>query len=782
MSLPKMLRSRFAVLVTCFFLVAASACSNPDAEANLDGPGGFVQDLWVIDRVATLDHNDQRLELTDLIVDHLAAQQPDTSVEIHPGVTFHEYSVLQGGIIDTELDPLADRQDVTITAGLLQNEHGTSLSLLATPDPHTTNPIYFKDVVKFDLTFLDDLIEPGDPLIYDYAFLQSIPQLDGAENDLAPLELLRHRMAKNSVKYFGTKVDGEPKVLVYANEIGMVMHGSKYAAFPPKSQDMMEGFEAGTRECVKKFRGTPLECVEEFFTNFIDGVSDSWELIDEQIEFVNTEVVEMRKAYHDEFFNPKKKPPLKQPKLSDCFPDSSNPPGGGSGDESAGSDFGGNAPGGSSSADCDTPTPTGGGGNGEPHFRTFDGVMFDMQGVGEYVLAQHDELTVQIRTSVAGSRVTAISAAAIGFGENRFMVSGDKRWLNGSEVTDEVIELPGVEIVNKAHIVTFEFTSGRIVRVINPLGWTLNVEVWHPGEGTWSGLLGNYDGDPNNDFTTRDGRVYAGEPLFVDMYEDYAESWRITQAESLFVYADGEDTETWTDRSFPGSPMSIAELPEKDRRIAERLCLAADIQHEQVFENCVLDVALMSDLDNLRIPAELGAVRTARSADSFEASNSRRGARDGRRAPTPPPPPGQESSDTGDREDDFDPTMDPASWLVTGYDLLGDSSPRKHVQCSPNGIPQPLWGGQGSYAMESSVCTAAVHAGKITLAKGGLVLVHRTFDPDVEIDFRDFDDFPGYESFDGVRSLSRPAGPSFHFADEDEGGFIIDNYGTDGPP
>ena len=40
----------------------------------------------------------------------------------------------------------------------------------------------------------------------------------------------------------------------------------------------------------------------------------------------------------------------------------------------------------------------------------------------------------------------------------------------------------------------------------------------------------------------------------------YAESWRIAQASSLFDYAHGEDTETFTDRSFPHELVTSASL------------------------------------------------------------------------------------------------------------------------------------------------------------------------------------------------------------------------------
>ncbi len=43
-------------------------------------------------------------------------------------------------------------------------------------------------------------------------------------------------------------------------------------------------------------------------------------------------------------------------------------------------------------------------------------------------------------------------------------------------------------------------------------------------------------------------------------------------------------------------------------------------------------------------------------------------------------------------------------------------------ECAPGGSPQPVWG-VDVYTDDSSVCTAAVHAGEITLEAGGLVWI-----------------------------------------------------------
>lgn len=60
------------------------------------------------------------------------------------------------------------------------------------------------------------------------------------------------------------------------------------------------------------------------------------------------------------------------------------------------------------------------------------------------------------------------------------------------------------------------------------------------------------------------------------------------------------------------------------------------------------------------------------------------------------------------------------SWARNLTDQRGKDGTKVTVVCSANGQAGSVWG-SGPYTDDSSVCTAAVHAGLITLAKGGTV-------------------------------------------------------------
>ena len=67
-------------------------------------------------------------------------------------------------------------------------------------------------------------------------------------------------------------------------------------------------------------------------------------------------------------------------------------------------------------------------------------------------------------------------------------------------------------------------------------------------------------GIPANDLTGRDGVVLSqSDPAYkTKLYQRFGNSWRISQAESLFDYQPGESTATFTHLDFPSSTATLA--------------------------------------------------------------------------------------------------------------------------------------------------------------------------------------------------------------------------------
>jgi len=62
------------------------------------------------------------------------------------------------------------------------------------------------------------------------------------------------------------------------------------------------------------------------------------------------------------------------------------------------------------------------------------------------------------------------------------------------------------------------------------------------------------------------------------------------------------------------------------------------------------------------------------------------------------------------------------SWSLTAAEFRGQDGRRLAVTCTPGGTFGSVWGSD-PYTDDSSICTAAVHAGLITPADGGRVVV-----------------------------------------------------------
>jgi len=105
------------------------------------------------------------------------------------------------------------------------------------------------------------------------------------------------------------------------------------------------------------------------------------------------------------------------------------------------------------------------------------------------------------------------------------------------------------------------------------------------------------DGNPANDFTTRDGTVLdQKDPGFATkLYDPFAASWRITQAESLFDYGPGQSTAAFTKLDFPHAPATIDSLDAATRAKAEALCRAMGVSGEPTLSDCILDVGITGD-------------------------------------------------------------------------------------------------------------------------------------------------------------------------------------------
>jgi len=284
-------------------------------------------------------------------------------------------------------------------------------------------------------------------------------------------------------------------------------------------------------------------------------------------------------------------------------PDVPPPPGG----------FDPDPPGTGTGGDARTPCQTRcGESNGDVHIGTLGNYGYDFQGIGEFVLARSADgrFEVQTRQSALGDskRVSINTAFAVRAGDHRMAMYIDvatstvRMTVDGGEVPMTApVPFGAGRIVPLSEGVRIETGDGSFVDVIGMSNRGLNLLV-EPGEARLAGTVGLMGAAPPGSRwpALPDGSAILPAPTdrhaeYVQLYETLADAWRVPQASSLFDYAPGESTETFTKRSFPaeGDLIQLEDLTPAQRAAGEAAC--ANVTDSDLHAMCVFDVGVTAD-------------------------------------------------------------------------------------------------------------------------------------------------------------------------------------------
>jgi hypothetical protein len=272
---------------------------------------------------------------------------------------------------------------------------------------------------------------------------------------------------------------------------------------------------------------------------------------------------------------------------------------------------------------------------GDPHIRTVDGVHYDFQGGGEYtVLLDSDGSEIQARhTPIATSFVvgpnghTGLStctslttAVAARVGDHRVTYQP-----NLSGVPDPTglqlridgvltvlgpggLNLGGGARVSKTSApggIEVQFPNGTHMAVTpgwwsSQSKWYLNINVSRTS--ALEGIMGDVQDGwlprlPNG--TTLGPKPATLPSRYTDLYQTFGNAWRVTTASSLFDYASGTSTHTFTYPTWPPDKAPCT-VPEQkpievlfDQKKAEVYC--EKVRDENRRANCVFDVMVTHD-------------------------------------------------------------------------------------------------------------------------------------------------------------------------------------------
>ena len=268
---------------------------------------------------------------------------------------------------------------------------------------------------------------------------------------------------------------------------------------------------------------------------------------------------------------------------------------------------------------------------GDPHLIRFDHVgeplvlsngdgRFDFQASGEFVLFESttDEMVIQSRFQPANNSTTVTTAIAAD-------VDGDRVTVYGGPTLDIRIEgvptpltvgvpvsLPGGGELERATTGSGNWDSVWIrwsdgsealaygwANALTPIGMSVFPTLAPARFAEVQGLLGNANGILTDDLNLRSG--LPADPA--TLYTFYADSWRISQAESLFDYEPGEDTATYN--GIPADPdFTVDDLNPIERLSAETTCIAAGVTDEPWLSDCIIDVVVMGDANAANVAGD----------------------------------------------------------------------------------------------------------------------------------------------------------------------------------
>ena len=269
--------------------------------------------------------------------------------------------------------------------------------------------------------------------------------------------------------------------------------------------------------------------------------------------------------------------------------------------------------------------------NGDPHLTSLDGLHYDFQAAGEYVLVRsrsgdleiqarqepyEDSTRVTVNTQIAmkvgGRRVTVVPGSTKDSppvvridGAPNPVLPGAPVSVGGGSVARDANEIGDVDIAwpDGSHVV---------VRPVGRWGVAARIDLAEERANQVNGLLGDFDGNPRNDLASRAGKRISytatatsnwgyveryripeefSKRFFADLYDRVGDSWRITQAASLLDYGPGQTTKTFTKRGIPARPLDPDELSAARRAEAERVCRAAGVTEPGPLADCITDVA-----------------------------------------------------------------------------------------------------------------------------------------------------------------------------------------------
>merc|ERR1712025_884583 len=196
---------------------------------------------------------------------------------------------------------------------------------------------------------------------------------------------------------------------------------------------------------------------------------------------------------------------------------------------------------------------------GDPHFKTLDGRTFNIYNSCQYYMLEFQQLTVIGQFAGINWGIAQVKSILVQMGSRQKIYLGQNgalqfwflkggRWQKGQFSTGgpKELQVGGVQKTG-AFIITrksgdafdIECSNGALIRWgwrvdgnRYPAIWEIKVPEAQKGKGVTSGLLGNFNGDPNDDCMLLNKQVVDCPPNFASLDNEYLQAWRVDPKDS----------------------------------------------------------------------------------------------------------------------------------------------------------------------------------------------------------------------------------------------------------
>ena len=247
---------------------------------------------------------------------------------------------------------------------------------------------------------------------------------------------------------------------------------------------------------------------------------------------------------------------------------------------------------------------------GDVHILTYNGLNYNFQDTGDFVLAQsripgdNFQIQMQLAPWYSGASVTTIQEVAIALGSddvtfawsraNTVLVDGAATTLSMANPT---LTLSGGTITEVSPTMfNVSWNTGETMTVSYTSSWAsflpsfIDITDGIPGNagpGAYAGLQGEDEGT-QNDIQLADGQVLPQPVSTAELYGEYANSWAVTPATSLF-------DAPLIPMSAPTDPLTLADLPQNLVNQAAALVASAGITDPGIAADAELDYLATGD-------------------------------------------------------------------------------------------------------------------------------------------------------------------------------------------